>query len=188
LETPPALAVKVAACAVVTADTVAVNAALVAFAGTVIVAGTATAALPLPKLTLKPVLPAAVVSVTEQASLPAPVRDGVAQESALNATAVPAAAGLFTVVPQPNDESAARKHANMPDMYGLSSLEIEPRPQAQCELNTRVTCVARSPKRPKMWRATCETSEKQRSQFKDIRLHNANALCPEENESFSSIE
>ena len=43
LETPPALAVRVTDCAVVTDDTVAVNPALVALAGTTTVAGTVTA-------------------------------------------------------------------------------------------------------------------------------------------------
>ena len=52
LETPPALAVSVTACADVTDDTLAVNAALVAFAGTVTVTGTLTAALLLARLTL----------------------------------------------------------------------------------------------------------------------------------------
>ena len=59
LETPPALAVNVTACDVVTGDAVAVNPTLVSFAGTVTMTGTATAALPLLKLTLKPLLPAA---------------------------------------------------------------------------------------------------------------------------------
>ena len=52
LETLPALAVSVTACADVTDDTLAVNAALVAFAGTVTVTGTLTAALLLARLTL----------------------------------------------------------------------------------------------------------------------------------------
>ena len=72
LETLPALAVRVTACAVVTEDTVAVNTALLALAGTTTVAGTVTAALLLVRPTLKPPLPAAVVSVTVHASLPAP--------------------------------------------------------------------------------------------------------------------
>jgi hypothetical protein len=119
LETPPALAVKVTDCAVVTADTVAVNAALVAFAGTVTVAGTATAALPLPKLTLKPLLPAAVVSVTEQASLPAPVTEGLVQEIALNAaeTAEPVPAlGVLVTLPfeaPPQPETATTTNAHV---------------------------------------------------------------------------
>ena len=85
METLPALAVSVTACAVVTDDTVAVNPALVAFAGTTSVAGTVTAALLLARLTLKPPLPAAAVSVTVQLSLPDPVIDALLQESALNA-------------------------------------------------------------------------------------------------------
>jgi sulfur carrier protein ThiS len=48
------------------------------------VAGTVTAALLLARLTLKPPLPAAAVSVTVQLSLPDPVIDALLQESALN--------------------------------------------------------------------------------------------------------
>src|SRR6202161_2253906 len=91
LETPPALAVRVTDCAVVTDDTVAVKPALVALAGTTTVAGTVTAALLLVTDTLKPPLPAGPLSVTVQASVPAPVIDALLQESALNNpdTAVP---------------------------------------------------------------------------------------------------
>jgi hypothetical protein len=101
LETLPALAVRVTACAVVTEETVAVNPALLALAGTTTVAGTVTAALLLVKPTLKPPLPAAVVSVTVHASLPAPVSDALLQDNALNAagTAVPVPVRLTTAVP-----------------------------------------------------------------------------------------
>src|SRR6204780_1184749 len=100
-DTPPALAVRVTACAVVTEDTVAVNPAVVAFAGITTVAGTVTAALLLVKPTLKPPLPAAVVSVTVHASLPAPVTDALLQDNALNAagTAVPVPVRLPPAVP-----------------------------------------------------------------------------------------
>jgi len=84
-ETPPALAVKVAAWAEVTDETVAVNAALVALAATVTVVGTLTAALPLDRLRLSPPLGAAALNVTVQASVPDPVMDVLPQESALNA-------------------------------------------------------------------------------------------------------
>ena len=125
LETPPALAVKVTACAFVTADTVAVNPAVVAFAGTVTIAGTATAALPLPRLTLKPLLPAAEVSVTEQASLPAPVRDGLAQEIALSAAKtaepVPALGALVVppldALPQPETATAIETPVNSANSF-----------------------------------------------------------------------
>jgi hypothetical protein len=105
LETLPALAVRVTACAVVTEDTVAVNPALVALAGTTTVAGTVTAALLLVKPTLKPPLPAAAVSVTVQASLPDPVIDALLQDSALSAagTAVPVPVRLITAVPLVDD-------------------------------------------------------------------------------------
>jgi len=100
LEMPPALAVSVTACTDVTDDTVAVNPALVAFAATVTVAGTVTAALLLARFTVKPPLPAAAVSVTVQLSLPAPVIDALLQESALNApaAAVPVPVRLITAV------------------------------------------------------------------------------------------
>jgi hypothetical protein len=101
LETLPALAVRVTACAVVTDDTVAVNPALVALAGTTTVAGNVTAALLLARATLKPPLPAAAVNVTVQASLPDPVIDALLQDSALSAagTAVPVPVRLITAVP-----------------------------------------------------------------------------------------
>jgi hypothetical protein len=100
LETLPALAVSVTACAVVTDDTVAVNPALVAFAATVTEAGTVTAALLLARLTVKPPVPAAALSVTVQLSLPAPVIDALLQERALNtpAPAVPVPVRLITAV------------------------------------------------------------------------------------------
>jgi hypothetical protein len=101
LETPPALAVRVTACPVVTDDTVAVNPALLALAGTTTVAGTVTAALLLARDTLKPPLPAAPLSVTVQASLPDPVIDALLQESALSNpdTAVPVPVRPTTAVP-----------------------------------------------------------------------------------------
>jgi len=88
LEMPPALAVNVAACAVVTDETEAVNAALVALAATVTVAGTLTAALLLDRLTLNPPLGATALSDIVQASLPAPVMDVLLHEIALNPAVV----------------------------------------------------------------------------------------------------
>ena len=101
LETPPALAVRVTDCAVVTDDTVAVNPALVALAGTTTVAGTVTEALLLVRPTLTPPLPAAELSVTVHVSLPAPVMDALLQESPLNTpgTAVPVPVRPITAVP-----------------------------------------------------------------------------------------
>lgn len=87
-ETSPALAVSAAVCAVATGATVAVNPALVAFAGTVTVAGIVTAALLLDRLITRPPLAAAAFSVTVQASVPAPVIDVLLQESAVS-TGVP---------------------------------------------------------------------------------------------------
>jgi hypothetical protein len=94
-ETLPAVAVNVTACAEVTDATVAVNPALVALAGTVTVAGTVTDELLLDRLTLKPPLGAAEVSVTVQASVPAPVIEALLQDRAFND------AGVLVVVPVP---------------------------------------------------------------------------------------
>jgi len=69
--TAPALAVKVAVTLVVTAATVAVNAALVAPAGTVTVLGTTAEGLLLERLATRPPVGAAELSVTVQASVPA---------------------------------------------------------------------------------------------------------------------
>jgi hypothetical protein len=101
LETPPALAVRVTACAVVTDDTVAVNPALLALAGTSTVAGTVTAALLLANDTLKPPVPAGPLSVTVHASVPAPVIDALLHDRALKvpAAAVPVPVRPITVVP-----------------------------------------------------------------------------------------
>ena len=96
-DTPPALAVRVAACTVATEETVAVNEALVALAGTVTVAGNVTAALLLATLTLNPPLGAAAFSVTVQASVPAPVIDVLLQESAVS-TGVPVPLRLIIAV------------------------------------------------------------------------------------------
>jgi hypothetical protein len=65
------------------------------------VAGTVTAALLLVTATLKPPLPAGPLSVTVQASLPAPVIDALLQDNALNpaATAVPVPVRPITAVP-----------------------------------------------------------------------------------------
>jgi hypothetical protein len=81
----PALAISVTACAVATDEKVAVNAALVALAGTVTVVGTVTAVLLLDRLTLRPPLEAGALSVTVQASVPEPVSDELIQVSALTA-------------------------------------------------------------------------------------------------------
>ena len=74
---------------------VAEKATLVALAGTVTVAGRATAALLLERLTLSPLLPAAVLRFTVQASVPDPVIETLVQESVLS---VP---GTTVLVPVP---------------------------------------------------------------------------------------
>jgi hypothetical protein len=74
-----ALAVNVAVCELLTAETVAEKLAVLAPAATVTVAGTVTAELLLAKLTAKPLVGAAAFSVTVQLSVPAPVIDPLAQ-------------------------------------------------------------------------------------------------------------
>jgi hypothetical protein len=73
LETPPALAVSVAVWPVVTEETVAVKAALIAPAGTVTEAGTATPLALLTRFTVRPPVRAAALKVTVQVSVPVPV-------------------------------------------------------------------------------------------------------------------
>ncbi len=75
----PALAVRVAVCAVPTDETVAVKFAVVEPAATVTEAGTVTDELLLARLTVKPPLGAAALSATVQESVPAPVIDPLAQ-------------------------------------------------------------------------------------------------------------
>jgi hypothetical protein len=97
--TPPTLAVNVAACTVITGETVAVKSTLVAPAGMVTEDGTATALLVLARLTPRPLLPAAAFSVTVQRSVPAPVIELLVQFSALSTgTPVPVSS---TVVDDP---------------------------------------------------------------------------------------
>jgi hypothetical protein len=73
------LAVSVAVCEVLTDDTVALNPALVAVAGTVTEAGTETALLLLASPTAIPPVGAEPVSVTVHASVPAPVIEALLQ-------------------------------------------------------------------------------------------------------------
>ncbi len=83
LEPPPALAVSVAVCAVLTAFTVAANAAVVDPADTVTEEGTVTAVLSLARLTVKSPVGAAADSVTVHSSEAAPVSAVLAQVSEL---------------------------------------------------------------------------------------------------------
>ena len=98
LVTVPAVAVRVAVCAVVTEATAAEKATLVALAGMVTKAGRVTEALLLERLTLSPPVPAAALRVTVQVSAPAPVIEPVVQLSALSApgAAVPVPLRLIT--------------------------------------------------------------------------------------------
>ncbi|MFZ0745994.1 MAG: hypothetical protein WAM85_16405 [Terracidiphilus sp.] len=76
------------------------NPTLVALAGTVTEAGTATAALLLARLTLTPPLPAAALSATVQESLPAPVIVPLLQVRVLN-EGEPVIGSLLLLVPLP---------------------------------------------------------------------------------------
>jgi hypothetical protein len=151
LETPPALAVSVTDCAVVTDDTVAVNPALVALAETVTVAGTVTAALLLVRPTLTPLPPASELRVTVQVSFPDPVTDALLQERALNPDddAVPVPAAPVAVVllpaalPQPESETTTEQHIMIVNSFAHkpSSLVIGPRLHGQYELNNVHTSI-----------------------------------------------
>jgi hypothetical protein len=94
------LAVMVALCDELTAVAVAANVALVALAATVIVAGTVTAESSLARLTDAPLLPAAELSVTEQLSVPAPVRVALVHVMALR-EGCETGGGAVTAVPVP---------------------------------------------------------------------------------------
>lgn len=85
VETFAASAVKVAFCVTPTDNTFAVKVPIVAFAGTVSVAGTVTAVSLLERVTLNPPLGAAALSVTVQESVPEPVMEALAQETVPNA-------------------------------------------------------------------------------------------------------
>ncbi len=91
--TPPELAVRVAVCAVLTEETVAVKVTLVVYPVTSIEAGTVTALLLLARLTVNPPLPPVPLSATVQVSFPAPVIDVLVQLSELRVAAVAAPAG-----------------------------------------------------------------------------------------------
>jgi hypothetical protein len=79
IDTVPVVAVSDAVCAVLTDDTVALNPALVAEAGTVTEAGTETALLLLARPTATPPVGAEPVRVTVHASVPAPVIEALLQ-------------------------------------------------------------------------------------------------------------
>jgi hypothetical protein len=83
-DTLPALTVRVAVCAVLTEETVAVKVAVVDPAATVTEAGTVTVELLLARLTAKPPVGAAAFSVTVQLSVPDPVNEPLVQLSPLS--------------------------------------------------------------------------------------------------------
>ena len=101
-----ALAVRVAVCAVLTEETVAVKLAVVAPAATLTVLGTVTALLLLARLTENPPVAAAAFRVTVQESVPAPVKDPLVQLSALS-TGTPVPLRL-TAVEVPLEELLVR--------------------------------------------------------------------------------
>jgi hypothetical protein len=108
----------VAVCAVITADAVAVKAAVVAPLAIATDAGRVTALLLLTRFTVSAPLGAAVVRLTVHASVVAPVRELLVQETALSATgawpvplrltvAVPPAVALLVMVRVPVTAPAA---------------------------------------------------------------------------------
>ena len=105
-DTLPALAVRVAVCAVLTDETVAVKLAVVEPAATVTEAGTVTVELLLARLTVNPPVAAAAFRVTVQLSVPDPVNEPLVQLSALStATPVPL---MLTAVEVPVEELLVR--------------------------------------------------------------------------------
>jgi hypothetical protein len=100
-EALPWLAVSVTVWAGPLYDTVAMNPALVAFAGTVTFAGSVTAELLLDKLTLIPPLGAAALSVTVQASVPDSDMVALLQEKVLSAAVTVSGVLVVAVVPVP---------------------------------------------------------------------------------------
>ena len=98
---PPADAVSVAVVVDVTAETAALNPAVVEPAATVTEAGTVTEELLLDKVTASPPAGAAALSVTEHASVAAPVSVWLVQERELSAPAVdsPFPLRLIAIVP-----------------------------------------------------------------------------------------
>jgi hypothetical protein len=113
--TPLALAVNVAVCAALTVVTEAEKLALLAPAATVTEAGMVTDELLLARLTVKPPVGAAALSVTVQLSVPAPVIDPLAQLNEdrfvvlVVLAAVPVALSPIILPPQP-DRVNGRQH------------------------------------------------------------------------------
>lgn len=96
----PALALRVADCAVVTAATVAIKVVLLAVAGIVTELGTVTALLPLDRATLTPPVGAEPVRLTVQESASDPVMDVLLHDTALTVgvTAIPVPLRLMEAV------------------------------------------------------------------------------------------
>jgi hypothetical protein len=96
--TVPAVAVNVTVCAVETAEMLAEKLALPAPAAMVTEAGTVTEEELLARFTVNPPLAAAAFRATVQASVPAPVMDGLAQETVVR-TGTPAPLRAMVAVP-----------------------------------------------------------------------------------------
>ena len=97
---PPAVAVNVTVCAVLTEETVDVKLALVEPDGTVIAAGTATEELLLARLTANPLLGAAEFRVTVQPSVPVAVIELLVQVNPVNTGGAPSCrAKVFDIPP-----------------------------------------------------------------------------------------
>ena len=114
-------AVKVAVCAVVTAEIVAVKPTLVAPAAIVTEAGTTTAVSSLDISTTWPPLPAAVLSVTVQLSVPAPVIDPLVQLNPLRLMVLlePVEELLVNTAPPHASRFTERKQAKSANMSAL---------------------------------------------------------------------
>jgi hypothetical protein len=101
---PPALAESVTVWSAVNAETAALKVALVAFAGTVTLTGTATNELLLDRVTVSPLLPAGAARPTVQASVPAADIDPLTHVRALNVPGAAIPAPLIFTTTFPLDE------------------------------------------------------------------------------------
>jgi hypothetical protein len=115
----------VALCTVLTVVVEAVNPALLAFAAIVTLAGTVSAESLLARFTVTPPLPAGVLSVTAQLSLPVPTTVGLLQDTELSVASigVDAPAPLSAIVGLPEAESLVmvRLPATAPAAWGRNS-------------------------------------------------------------------
>jgi hypothetical protein len=121
VEAPPAVAVRIAVWAELTAVAVAEKVALVAPDATVTVTGIVTALLLLVRFTFAPPLGAAMLRVTVQLSVADPVMDAFVHARALTAGAVPVPLRVMTVagfVEPALDELSVREPESAPAAVG----------------------------------------------------------------------